>query len=121
MNIRSLRSATSVALLLVAGSLAACGAAHAPTAGQGEVTDRFVANASVVVTPASFDEILVQASRLPATPVATLDEIVVTATRISDGASSGNRNLDEIVVRATRLPNPLAAGSSDAQVAALLD
>ena len=122
MNIRSLNLASATAaLLLAAAGLAGCGAAHVPSAGQGEVTDRFVANASVAAAPAALDEILVQATRLPAGPVAALDEIVVTATRIADGASAANHNLDEIVVSATRLPNPLDVGGSDGQVAALLD
>ena len=121
MNIRALNLTSATAALLLAASRAGCGAAHVPSAGQGEVTDRFVANASVVAAPAALDEILVQATRLPAEPVAVLDEIVVTATRIADGASATTHNLDEIVVSATRLPNPLEVGGSDGQVAALLD
>ncbi len=121
MNIRSLRTATTVTALLLAANLAACGAAHTPAAGQGEVTDRFVATDTVVSVPADLGEVLVQASRLPAEPVAALDEIVVTATRIADATTPGNHDLPEIVVSATRLRNPVELGGTGAQVAALLD
>jgi len=118
---RSVHFASATVLLLVVTSLAGCGAAHTPTAGQGEVTDRFVANQSVVAAPAALDEILVQATRLPAGPVAVFDEIVVTAKRIADPAATGNHELGEIVVSATRLPNPLDPGATAGRVAALLD
>jgi len=121
MNTRSLRSATTFSALILAASLGACGAAHTPAAAQGEITDRFVATDTVVSVPVELGEVLVQASRLPAEPVAALDEIVVTAKRIADTTTPGNHNLDEIVVSATRLPNSIDVGSSGAQVAALLD
>jgi hypothetical protein len=120
MNTRSIRSATTLVLLIVAGSLAACGAAHLPATGEGDLGDRFVA--SRAAAPAALDEILVQATRLPADPINTdLEEVVVTATRLSDGMSAGNHDLEEIVVSATHLPSRVDPASGDAQVAALLD
>ena len=38
MNIRALNLTSATAALLLAASLAGCGAAHVPSAGQGEVT-----------------------------------------------------------------------------------
>ena len=117
MNTRNTRTLLPIVLLLTAGALAACGAAHSPAAGQAEAGDRFVARHVAVQPAGELGEVLVQATRLPA--VATtgdLGEIVVTASRLPSTDAAGNHDLGEIVVSASRLP-----AAADTQIAALLD
>jgi len=113
MNTRTTRTLVPFVLLFAAGALAACGAAHSPA----EASDRFVARHVAVQHAGELEEILVQASRLPAVgPTGDLGEIVVTASRLPSTDAAGNHDLGEIVVSASRLP-----AAADTQIAALLD